>query len=286
MNLIEFAVGRKLRDSDPLLEYVATGKAVPISILECSFEDLLSPLIDAQASHLVSDYVGMLQAYIPTTHTIDAESGRVRISGNIPDDLLEAIEMVHEVPAESVISEMIQASVGTLSRQDVTIKHLDLSALEEAAQITLPEVKRIDQEILSASEIVAQGVKEMQEKVSHPETVIENITHTQTMETTEDASQTNETLDVVEDMFQTDETETMEDAAKTDETLEMVEDTEVFEETSEVTPSIVEDVEVSEEMSMEETLAAAAKIVYNKLIRDFNERGLNEKLGLNYEPAI
>lgn len=253
MNLMEFAVGRKMRQSDPLLEYVAKGQPVPINILESSLTEILAPLADAQASHLVTDYVGMLQAYVPTTHTVNPETGRVQISGSIPDDLLETINIVHNVESEQVISQMIEASVGALSRQEVRIKTLDLSALEEAAQIAMPEVQRINTDSVDISDIVAQGVKEMQEAIEAPASVIKES--------------------VVEAPVQEAHIEPapVEDFPTEDDTPEFVESE--------------DDVETDEE-SEERIIARAAKVVYNRILQDFADRGLDTRLGLNFEPAV
>lgn len=253
MNLKEFAVQRKMDHGDPLLKYVAKNKPVPCDVLEDSLKDLLEPLEDARASHLVSDYVGMLQTYIPITYKQNQDNS-MTISGEVPEDILESIELIHEVTAEDALSAMIQNNVSSLRQAPASVNSLKLQELESTLNTiqSMPPVMSLD----DINDIVDNTVQETTQESApefEPELMVD--------EPTEDIK------DVV---------------AKRIEAMEQdIEDS--------YTPMEYEmeahdemDYEMEDPVEDESTqIAMAMKRVYNRVVDDIKQAGLDTKLGLN-----
>lgn len=133
MDLKTFAVHQKLETDSPLLRYVMGGKDIPIPVVEENFRDYLEPLTDRVATRLIEDYAGLIGDEIPVT-TQRREDGGYEISGEIPDRLVEAIQLVHEVTPEEIVSALVNHNTEMVHGQALAITDIDLT---EAARKTL-----------------------------------------------------------------------------------------------------------------------------------------------------
>ena len=133
MNLLEFAVQRKLEHEDQLLDYVAKRKAVPVDVLSTALADIIGPLEDRRASLLVENYTEMLSEYVPMTYKRDAQTGAYTVGGEIDEAILDSISLVHDIDAESAISDMIEESIRVLTNTQAEVHGLNMGELERVA---------------------------------------------------------------------------------------------------------------------------------------------------------
>lgn len=172
MDLKTFAVHRKLETDSPLLRYVMCGKDIPIRVVEENFRDYLEPLTDRVATRLIEDYAGLIGDEIPVM-TQRREDGGYAISGEIPDRLVEAIQLVHEVTPEEIVSALVNHNTEMVHGQALAITDIDLT---EAARKTflrassIPKVEtappRKEPSLFEAEESVSLPVKDAAASVS------------------------------------------------------------------------------------------------------------------------
>lgn len=120
MELLTYAVRRKLLSDDPLLSYVVGNKPVPVSAVAASFHDFIAPLTDEKSECLISDYPKMLNENVPVVVRANTEGG-YDISGNIPDTLLEAITLVHGAGQEEIVRALADYNLQTVHGQSCEI---------------------------------------------------------------------------------------------------------------------------------------------------------------------
>ena len=273
MNLMTFAVMRKLNHGDPLLEYISQGKPVPTDVLEASLNDLIAPLEDARSSYLISDYVGMLQAYVPTTSQRDPVTGKITIAGEIPDDILESIEWVHRVASQDAISNMIEHTVSNLVNQESTITSLDLSELETAIQTMNAAIPSVEP-VVNIQEDLAVN-HDLKEKITHEIEAMNQAVEAKVEEPSQEV--------VIQPTVVVEEPSVIEDRVE-----DMVEDrVEEFIPVEEFTP--VEETDLIEEFipvedvdTAEDDLKASMRRVYGKVVDDIKSAGLDKKLNLSH----
>ena len=133
MNLLEFAVQRKLEHEDQLLDYVAKHKAVPVDVLSTALADIIGPLEDRRASLLVKNCTEMLSEYVPMTYKRDAQTGTYTVGGEIDEVILDSISLVHDIDAESAVSDMIEANIRVLTNTQAEVHGLNMGELERVA---------------------------------------------------------------------------------------------------------------------------------------------------------
>ena len=169
MDLKTFAVHQKLETDSPLLRYVMGGKDIPIPVVEENFRDYLEPLTDRVATRLIEDYAGLIGDEIPVT-TQRREDGGYEISGEIPDCLVEAIQLVHEVTPEEIVSALVNHNTEMVHGQALAITDIDLT---EAARKTLLGASSIPK-VIRTEELPKPDLFEMQEEAAaEPEPVTE-----------------------------------------------------------------------------------------------------------------
>lgn len=150
MNLLEFAIHQKLERDDKLLDYVAKNKSVPCSVLEEGLEPLIASLVDERATMLNENYAQMLQTYVPVTYqTLDGNT--YQIQGEVPDTVLESIELVHNVSPNDAIAAMIAENEKTL-QQSSTVTSVEL--LENAQRLLSAPMPAIQSTIQTQQDAV------------------------------------------------------------------------------------------------------------------------------------
>ena len=269
MNLMTFAVMRKLNHGDPLLEYISQGKPVPTDVLEASLNDLIAPLEDARSSYLISDYVGMLQAYVPTTSQRDPVTGKITIAGEIPDDILESIEWVHRVASQDAISNMIEHTVSNLINQESTITSLDLSELETAIQTMNAAIPSVEP-VVNIQEDLAVN-HDLRETITHEIEAMNQAVEAKVEEPSQEV--------VIQPTVVVEEPSVIEDRVE-----DMVEEFIPVEEFTPVEEFIAaEDVDTAEDAdTAEDDLKASMRRVYGKVVDDIKSAGLDKKLNLSH----
>lgn len=161
MDLKTFAVLRKLNADSPLLKYVMGGEAIPIPVVEENFRDYLEPLEDRTATRLIEDYAGLIGDEIPvTTHRM--EDGGFEISGEIPDRLVEAIQLVHSVTPEEIVSALVNHNTESVHGQALSITDIDMT---EAARKTFLSASSIPK-VETAPPVKEPSLFEAEEPVS------------------------------------------------------------------------------------------------------------------------
>lgn len=274
MDLLAYAVNRKLnRKDDRLLDYIASGQDVPVSILDESLKELIEPLEDGQSTMLVEDYSKMLERYVPVQYSKHLETGAYEVSGEISDRMLEALELVHGRGHEEIISELIEDSARSLTNsQSVSVGELSLrqlSAQMSTLEDSLPEMETMDDEALDQK--VEEAVDAVFEEVNDEQVVDESLADS------EEASF--DDVGYFEDDFR--------DLPETEDLVEETIEEEPIGEEFIDEESIVEDI-VPEEVSPEEYARAEQRMmtegirrVYTRLVEDIKALGLDETLGLS-----
>lgn len=276
MDLLTYAVNRKLTQSeDPLLEYVARGKDVPVDVLEGSFRELLRPLEDEQSALLVEDYLKMLEKYVPIQYTGNQPDGSYKVTGEISENLLEAIRLVHGKNQEEVISEMVAEGTKQITNRSVsvgTVSLTELTAQMESLTDNMAEIQGFPEEEFGDEELLEEVVDGIEEEVPEHQEELDDLIEEVVPETTEPVEEEvvePEEVFEEEDVFE-EEVEPEEESFE-DEQVDEVEAEEILEDMSE------EEVEALES----EMLVEGIKRVYTRLVEDLKAFGLDESLGLS-----
>lgn len=260
MDLKTYAVHQKLEADSELLAYVVKGSPIPVPIVEENFRAYLEPLNDPAATRLIEDYAGLIGDEIPVT-TQRMEDGGYTISGDIPDRLVEAIQLVHEVTPEEIVSALVNRNTAAVHGQALDITDIDLSDAARHTLLGVMEIPKVQPAVLEPADPFAEAVAAagMTEPV-HTEPV-----HTEPVRTAEAVPEKRIPEEEIPE--------------KTVPEREMPEEESIagaFPEEGEVFPE-------EEEAPQEDpgaTFRAAVSRVYDRLIADIRAYGLDQRLNL------
>lgn len=157
MDLKTYAVHQKLEADSELLAYVVKGSPIPVPIVEENFRAYLEPLNDPAATRLIEDYAGLIGDEIPVT-TQRMEDGGYTISGDIPDRLVEAIQLVHEVTPEEIVSALVNCNTAAVHGQALDIMDIDLSDAARHTLLGAMEIPKVQPAVLEPADPFAEVV--------------------------------------------------------------------------------------------------------------------------------
>lgn len=157
MDLKTYAVHQKLEADSELLAYVVKGSPIPVPIVEENFRAYLEPLNDPAATRLIEDYAGLIGDEIPVT-TQRMEDGGYTISGDIPDRLVEAIQLVHEVTPEEIVSALVNRNTAAVHGQALDIMDIDLSDAARHTLLGAMEIPKVQPAVLEPADPFAEAV--------------------------------------------------------------------------------------------------------------------------------
>lgn len=256
MDLKTYAVHQKLEADSELLAYVVKGSPIPVPIVEENFRAYLEPLNDPAATRLIEDYAGLIGDEIPVT-TQRMEDGGYTISGDIPDRLVEAIQLVHEVTPEEIVSALVNRNTAAVHGQALDIMDIDLSDAARHTLLGAMEIPKVQPAVLEPADpfggaVAAAGTE--------PEPVHTEPVHTEPVHT--EPAMTAEAIP--------------EKTVPEEETPEAESIAGAFPEEGEAFPE-------EEEVPQEDpgaTFRAAVSRVYDRLIADIRAYGLDQRLNL------
>lgn len=257
MDLKTYAVHQKLEADSELLAYVVKGSPIPVPIVEENFRAYLEPLNDPAATRLIEDYAGLIGDEIPVT-TQRMEDGGYTISGDIPDRLVEAIQLVHEVTPEEIVSALVNRNTAAVHGHALDIMDIDLSDAARHTLLGAMEIPKVQPAVLEPADPFAEAVAAA--GTTEPEPV-----HTEPVRTAE----------AVPEKL-TPEEEIPEKTVPEMETPEEESIDGAFPEEGEAFPE-------EEEVPQEDpgaTFRAAVSRVYDRLIADIRAYGLDQRLNL------
>lgn len=157
MDLKTYAVHQKLEADSELLAYVVKGSPIPVPIVEENFRAYLEPLNDPAATRLIEDYAGLIGDEIPVT-TQRMEDGGYTISGDIPDRLVEAIQLVHEVTPEEIVSALVNRNTAAVHGHALDIMDIDLSDAARHTLLGAMEIPKVQPAVLEPADPFAEVV--------------------------------------------------------------------------------------------------------------------------------
>lgn len=143
MDLKTYAVHQKLAADSGLLAYVVDGRPVPIPLIEENFGEFIAPLADEKASRLITDYQGLIGDEIPVLMKRNLETGGYEISGEIPDTVIEAIELVHKVPADEVVRSLVNHNMVMVHGTEVEVLDISLSEQAERTRMAMDHLPKV-----------------------------------------------------------------------------------------------------------------------------------------------
>lgn len=143
MDLKTYAVHQKLVADSGLLAYVVDGRPVPIPLIEENFGEFIAPLADEKASRLITDYQGLVGDEIPVLMKRNPETGGYEISGEIPDTVIEAIELVHKVPADEVVRSLVNHNMVMVHGTEVEVLDISLSEQAERTRMAMDHLPKV-----------------------------------------------------------------------------------------------------------------------------------------------
>lgn len=260
MDLKTYAVHQKLEADSELLAYVVKGSPIPVPIVEENFRAYLEPLNDPAATRLIEDYAGLIGDEIPVT-TQRMEDGGYTISGDIPDRLVEAIQLVHEVTPEEIVSALVNRNTAAVHGQALDIMDIDLSDAARHTLLGAMEIPKVQPAVLEPADPFAEAVA----AAGTTEPVHTEPTHTEPVHT-EPAM----TAEAVPEK-RIPEEEIPEKTVPEEESIDGA-----FPEEGEAFPE-------EEEVPQEDpgaTFRAAVSRVYDRLIADIRAYGLDQRLNL------
>lgn len=249
MDLKTYAVHQKLEADSELLAYVVKGSPIPVPIVEENFRAYLEPLNDPAATRLIEDYAGLIGDEIPVT-TQRMEDGGYTISGDIPDRLVEAIQLVHEVTPEEIVSALVNRNTAAVHGQALDITDIDLSDAARHTLLGVMEIPKVQPAVLEPADPFAEAVAAAGTEPVHTEPV-----------RTAEAVPEEETPEKTVPEMETPEEESIDGA---------------FPEEGEAFPE-------EEEVPQEDpgaSFRAAVSRVYDRLIADIRAYGLDQRLNL------
>ena len=259
MDLKTYAVHQKLEADSELLAYVVKGSPIPVPIVEENFRAYLEPLNDPAATRLIEDYAGLIGDEIPVT-TQRMEDGGYTISGDIPDRLVEAIQLVHEVTPEEIVSALVNRNTAAVHGQALDIMDIDLSDAARHTLLGAMEIPKVQPAVLEPADPFAEAVAAAGTEPVHTEPA-----HTEPARTAETVPEKRIPEEAIPE--------------KTVPEEEMPEEESIdgaFPEEGEAFPE-------EEEVSQEDpgaTFRAAVSRVYDRLIADIRAYGLDQRLNL------
>ena len=257
MDLKTYAVHQKLEADSELLAYVVKGSPIPVPIVEENFRAYLEPLNDPAATRLIEDYAGLIGDEIPVT-TQRMEDGGYTISGDIPDRLVEAIQLVHEVTPEEIVSALVNRNTAAVHGHALDIMDIDLSDAARHTLLGAMEIPKVQPAVLEPADPFAEAVAAA--GTTEPEPV-----HTEPVRTAEAVPEE-----------EIPEEKTPEKTVPEMETPEEESIDGAFPEEGEAFPE-------EEEVPQEDpgaTFRAAVSRVYDRLIADIRAYGLDQRLNL------
>ena len=263
MDLKTYAVHQKLEADSELLAYVVKGSPIPVPIVEENFRAYLEPLNDPAATRLIEDYAGLIGDEIPVT-TQRMEDGGYTISGDIPDRLVEAIQLVHEVTPEEIVSALVNRNTAAVHGQALDIMDIDLSDAARHTLLGAMEIPKVQPAVLEPADPFAEAVAATG-KTTEPEPVHTEPVHTEPAMTAEAVPEKRIPEEEIPE--------------KTVPEEEMPEEESIdgaFPEEGETFPE-------EEEVPQEDpgaTFRAAVSRVYDRLIADIRAYGLDQRLNL------
>lgn len=260
MDLKTYAVHQKLEADSELLAYVVKGSPIPVPIVEENFRAYLEPLNDPAATRLIEDYAGLIGDEIPVT-TQRMEDGGYTISGDIPDRLVEAIQLVHEVTPEEIVSALVNRNTAAVHGQALDIMDIDLSDAARHTLLGAMEIPKVQPAKLEPADPFAEAVAAAGR--TEPEPV-----HTEPVRTAEAVPE--------------EEIPEEEIPEKTVPEMEMPEAESIdgaFPEEGAAMEAFPEEVETPQE-DPGATFRAAVSRVYDRLIADIRAYGLDQRLNL------
>lgn len=146
MDLITYAVSNRLQENGELLTYMDKD-SIPKHVVEKSFERLMNEYSDEDAKLLVEDYKAYLSENVGVAIT-PKEDG-LHIRGEINDDVVEVIGLVHGKSPETLVEGLITDTISVLNpEQEVRIKNIKLRdkmvRLREVVENTSAIVEHIE----------------------------------------------------------------------------------------------------------------------------------------------
>lgn len=146
MDLITYAVSNRLQENGELLTYMDKD-SIPKHVVEKSFERLMNEYSDEDAKLLVEDYKAYLSENVGVAITPKEDGLHVR--GEINDDVVEVIGLVHGKSPETLVEGLITDTISVLNpEQEVKIKNIKLRdkmvRLREVVENTSAIVEHIE----------------------------------------------------------------------------------------------------------------------------------------------
>lgn len=146
MDLITYAVSNRLQENGELLTYMDKD-SIPKHVVEKSFERLMNEYSDEDAKLLVEDYKTYLSENVGVAITPKEDGLHVR--GEINDDVVEVIGLVHGKSPEALVEGLITDTISVLNpEQEVRIKNIKLRdkvvRLREVVENTSAIVEHIE----------------------------------------------------------------------------------------------------------------------------------------------
>lgn len=146
MDLITYAVSNRLQENGELLTYMDKD-SIPKHVVEKSFERLMNEYSDEDAKLLVEDYKAYLSENVGVVITPKEDGLHVR--GEINDDVVEVIGLVHGKSPEALVEGLITDTISVLNpEQEVKIKNIKLRdkvvRLREVVENTSAIVEHIE----------------------------------------------------------------------------------------------------------------------------------------------
>ncbi len=263
MDLRTFAVHQKLASDSKLLDYVTKNQAVPLEVVEQAFSDFYEPLVDAKATALMENYPKMLVETVPVIMTPSIENpGGYDITGEIPDSLMDAIALIHDTDADTIIKAFMNYHFEAVRGE--TCHFLETTKTEEEVRSQLQTPLTVNPAYLqmAAKESVVTKEEEVPE-MPEMEEISEAVEPEEVPEMPE--------MEVPEEEISEMEEEVPEEVSE-EEIEEASEEKVLIEETSEEN--------VSEDEAAYQQMISAMQRIYVKFVKDIRQYNLDEALNL------
>lgn len=175
MDLITYAVSDRLSRNGELLSYM-NQDTIPKTVVEKAFEELIKNYNDRGATKLVENYKAFLSEHVGVA--IMPKGDGLHVRGEINDNVLDIIQMVHGQKSETVVEDLVRDTIKAINPdRDITITKISLAdklvRLKESINNTNAIVEHIDGigRVIFTDEVKAKEISESNADVIHEDLI-------------------------------------------------------------------------------------------------------------------
>lgn len=143
MDLLTYAVSKKLVSGNEMWKYLHNNEPVPGELVADAFQDVLAQHQDIKAERLTHRFDEFISHHIPVT--FQPSGGSITVSGEVDDNALEVLTQLHNLTNEAVVEKTIRSVAQTINpTQTVTIEDIQFGLSELTSSVERNHARVLD----------------------------------------------------------------------------------------------------------------------------------------------